>query len=182
MKSRRRKPKPKHYQQLDNLDSSKPKRVVCYDYETFVGMAEENPSLTPAFFLKRSIDLFLIILHSALTSGGKVKPSAQEILDKVNTYVEAVPPNGLRLYIRGRLPKDTPSSHDIGDGCRLEVIEEGFLGIPKKWITNTDAEETEPNALMDYLKNHKLFCFGEANEIDGFTSKAELEIESQSVS
>ena len=98
-------------------------------------------------------------------------------MDKVNTYVESVPPNGLRLYIRGRLPKDTPPSHNIGDGCRLEVIDEGFLGIPAKWIGNP-----EHNALIDYLRNHRLWCFGEANEIDGFTSKAELEIESQSVS
>ena len=179
MKSRRRRPR---QPQVRNDDKSIAKMVTVYGYDEFCKHADEHPTWTTAWYLKKNIDLFLIILHSAFTSKGELKSSAKEVVEKCNTYVESAPPNGLRLYIRGRLPKDTPSSHDIGDGCRLEVIQEGFLGIPKKWITNTDAEETEPNALMDYLKNHKLFCFGQANEIDGFTSKAELEIESQSVS
>lgn len=144
--------------------------VTVYGYDEFCKHAEEHPNWTPAFYLKKNIDLFLIILHSAFDSRGELKPSAKEVVEKTNTYCEKTP-NGLRLYIRGRLPKDTPTSHDIGDGCRLEVIQDGFLGIPRKWIGNP-----EPNVLMDYLKRHKLFCWGEGNQIDGFTSKAELDI------
>ena len=173
MKSRRRRPQGN---KVRNDDTSTPKMVTVYSYDDFCKHAQEHTTWTPAFYLKKNIDLFLIVLHSAFDSRGELKPSAKEVVEKCNTYTEKTT-NGLRLYIRGRLPKDTIENHDIGDGVRLEIISDGFLGIPRRWIANP-----EPNPLMDYLRKHKLFCFGEANEIDGFTSKAELEIESQSVS
>ena len=119
MKSRRRRPQGN---KARNGDTSIAKMVTVYSYDDFIKHTEEHPTWTPAFYLKKNIDLFLIVLHSAFTSDGKVKPSAQEILDKVNTYVEAVPPNGLRLYIRGRLPKETEQNYNLGGGVRLELI------------------------------------------------------------
>lgn len=164
MKNRRRKPK-----KVRNDDTNSPKMVTVYSYDDFISQANDNPDLTPAFYLKENIDLFLVCLHSAFDNTGELKPSVKEIVKNCNTYAEAIP-DGLRLYVRGRLPNNIETNYVIDGGVRVELIDDGFLGIPKNWIDNP-----EPNPLMDYMKQHKLFCFGEGNEPDGFTSKAELE-------
>ena len=108
MKSKRRRPR---QSQVRNDDKSIAKMVTVYSYDDFIKQAEEHPDLTPAFYLKKNIDLFLLVLHNAFTSNGNLKPSAQEIVKNISTYSESVPPNGLRLYIRGRLPKETEQNY-----------------------------------------------------------------------